>query len=504
MLSEEIEIKLHLPAEQANRFRRSALLRRHKLARASTSRLVSTYFDTPKLQLRKKGMALRIRRVGHVLEQTLKWNDPNGAGLQRRREFNHPVANDLPDLDVIQDAGVRGWLHRRGMAKALQEVFVTDIRRTKWPVYYDGAQIEVALDEGELRAGKGSSPVSEIELELVSGDPAALLDLAMAISSRLDVTLDHGSKASRGYALFEGAQARPVKGTDPALAGDMTLWAAFGAFMGSGVRQLVANAPVVLQGSDPEGVHQARVAVRRMRAALALFKPVLAEGPQSDLRRELRWLQQELGPARDWDVFIVETFTPLRRRAGASAALDRLANSAEDARQAGYTRAAAAISSRRFTSCLLRLEKWLLEGENDCRSDATLPEFAGAVLDRRRRRVLKMAGKSVITLPEESLHALRIELKKLRYAASFFQALYGRARSKAYLKTLAGLQDCLGSLNDAVVQGQLLAELEGRGQAADPEAVAMLTGWRAAHIDRGMSRLSALWKTFSGTGPFWK
>lgn len=504
MKNQEVEIKLSLAPNQASSFRRSTLLRDHKTGRAKTATLVSTYFDTPTLMLRQNGMALRIRRSGHDREQTLKWAKSATAGLQSRTEFNTPLKSDQPDLDVLdvpELVELRGFLAE---AKSISPIFASHIKRTTWVLNFNGSQIEVALDEGEVRSGKRSEPVSEIELELIDGEPIALVDLAMLIAKRLDVCPEVDSKAGRGYALYRGEMPGAKKVKPPNLSRDTSIWVAFQGFMYTGIKQLLANRSLILDGKDPEGVHQGRVAVRRMRAALSSFRPILNDGSMEKARTELRWMQQELGPARDWDVFLEEAILPLANRVPDDTSLKSLIKVAERQKVLGYERAWALLKSRRFATSLLWLERWLLEDGEEALSNESIPAFASKLLNNRRKKVRKKAGEDVLALPEATLHELRIELKKLRYSAQLFKSMYPQNKTQPYLERLSAMQDCLGGLNDAAVQQELLDRLKEAGTPVGRSAQSIIAGWHASHTDAGLAHLDELWTDFADARPFWR
>ncbi|RVU38494.1 CYTH and CHAD domain-containing protein [Hwanghaeella grinnelliae] len=504
MAFEEIEIKLRLAPRDAGRFRRARLLQEYKTAKAGWAHLVSTYFDTPDLALRTRKVALRIRRMGDALEQTLKAPKGLQGGLQSRTEWNAVVENEeKPDLSSIGDPKLRKWLRKRTKENGLTAVFTTDIKRTTWQILYNGTRLEVALDEGQILAGDRSRPISEVELELVEGDATDLVAFAQLLIEKYPLVLDRDSKAARGYALFADTEVSPVKAKDPDLTTDMTVWNAFSASVQSGVLQVMSNAPVVMLRDDPEGVHQARIGVRRIRAALSLFKNALDADKVAVAREDLKWLQQALGPARDFDVFLEEAVEPLIKAMPDEACLTRLKEVSETARKNGYDMAVDALSSSRYSAVLLRLEAWLLSPEHAA-ADVPLAQFAKRSLDKRLKAVLKSCGKHPARLPEADLHPLRIEFKKLRYAASFFQSLYGGKKKFAYIKQLAALQDCLGGLNDALVQGELMEALP-LGKAADAaRAKALMTGWHAARTQQGLSGLDKEWAAFKAFKPFWR
>src|SRR5262249_16979956 len=223
-------------------------------------------------------------------------------------------SGDQPELDKITDPRLRRLLADPNITRRLGPLFATDFRRTAWPLRFNDSLIELAFDRGEVRAKDASQPLCEIELELKNGRPEHIFDLAMAVHELLPVTLGGATKAERGYNLLTGEAPAPAKATPAGLTATMTARDAFAAAARSCLAQMRANEAPARLGEDPEGIHQLRVGLRRFRALVTAFRDTLSEEAHEFLARELRWLQQELNPARDWDVFITTTLTPIAER----------------------------------------------------------------------------------------------------------------------------------------------------------------------------------------------
>ena len=268
--------------------------------------------------------------------------------------------------------------------------------------------------------------------------------------------------------------------------------------------QLQANERAVLAGSqDPEAIHQLRVSVRRLRAAIASFRSIMAEAPATELAEGLDWLQAATGQARDWDVFRLETLTPLLRRLPEDAGLRALVHRVDEERERARGAALLALADRRFTGLLLRLvlliqdRAWQRPAEpGQLIGPAEEPGrlFAVAQLAKRARAVLKR-GRDRNDAEESSLHELRIACKKLRYTVEFFRTFVSKGKSRDALESLKDLQECLGSLNDAAV-GQRLLEQAGEGgtKASEARALGLVQGWQASRIEQDLAHLRRTWK----------
>jgi inorganic triphosphatase YgiF len=524
-MSDEIELKLLLNPAQLNKLNRLPLLRAFATGRAQRKQLDSTYFDTPEFDLRDRRIALRVRRIGERRIQTLKiapetaaaFSGGNGVshgGMQHYLEFESEIEGDLPDLAKIEAPALQAWFADLKLAERLEPVFTTAIERRALPLRMADTEIELAMDVGEIRARSRTEPVSEAELEIKWGQPNRLFELAMMLSQELPIRLGGPTKAARGYALYAGDAPRPVKALKPSLDPGMTVAQAFAAIFRSTIGQMRANEEAVFAATDPEGVHQLRVGVRRARAALSVFKPAMHESAHALLAEELRWLQRELGPARDLDVFLADTVAPLIHRLPSEPSLPALQKTAVAARRKAYERAHAALEDPRYARLLLRLELFLAEGTwkkpgesgEPSPADAPIRELAGALLDKRQRQ-LRRTHRKARDEDEAALHGVRIAAKKLRYACEFFRDLYGRKQAKAYTATLAELQDTLGAVNDAVVGHRLLDELEpalGKSGEDARLAVGIVMGWQAARIQDDLRRFEAAWQAWRATKPFWR
>ena len=400
-------------------------------------RLHSTYYDTGDFRLRRRGFTLRVRDDGERLVQTLKAEGRSvGGAVLRRNEWSRPVETPEPGLPVASDTAVRdavGPLRPSELAPA----FSTDVMRRTAVVEVAApdrgkALVELALDSGEIRARNRRETISELELELVEGPASALYELAMTMQASASLRIQTASKAKRGFVLTGGEGYAGHKAPPLALGCGVSVDEALGQIFRICADQCAANHDAVLGRSDPEGVHQFRVALRRMRSALVAFKGVLPAKDTAWLDREASRLIDLLGPARDWDVFIAETLATVRAARPDDETLVSLAAAAEEARARAYEQAEV-LRAPGHTAFLLRFGRWIetggWRGEADpAVLDRPLVRLGGRLLDKRHKRVLKR-GRDFEQLSDARLHQLRIALKKLRYAGEFFAAQYPRRQA---------------------------------------------------------------------------
>ncbi len=508
-MSDEIELKLAVAPDRVPELRRLELLRRLAERRGTGRRLSTTYFDTGDRALAKRGISLRIRDLGRRRVQTVKLPAEGPGGLQIQRELEARVAGDRPEVDKISDPRFERLFSE--IAGSLAPIFTTDVRRTAWPLRFGGSLIELALDQGEIRAGAARLPLSEVELELKDGRPEHVLELALALHKELPMTLGNETKAARGYALLEGSAPAPRKASPTGLLPIMTAREAFNVAARNCIAQMRANEGAARQGHDPEGIHQLRVGLRRLRALVSAYRDALSPEAHELLSRELRWLQQELNPARDWDVFIAGTLAPIAARVPA---LRPGLETAKELCELAQQRARAMLASPRYTAFLLQCHFWLATGAWASPGSAALErpvgELAAAILRRRHRRLVKFGGKKA-DLPEADLHRLRLLAKKQRYVAEFFRELYPRKATGRYIAALAAIQDVLGSLNDAIASRLLVEELERTlaevpsvGPTMAARGAGVVLGWQAVRILDDLDRVPGVWKDFLQRKVFWQ
>ena len=508
-MATEIELKLAIAPEHVERLLRLPLLKPVSRGRALTTHLYSVYYDTPDFALRTLGAALRLRRSGSTWMQTLKTAGRVDAGLHQREEIDTPVAAQLINYQALQQA-VPDLPFDNGLPSNLAPVFITDFKRTTRQLQTStGSSLELCIDRGSISSGTAEVPISEIELELKAGLPQHIVELALELLQHLPLRVEPKSKAQRGYALATGQTPAPVKADPPLLQASMTVTDAFRAIVFACVSHLQANEPGLLEGQDPEYLHQARVALRRLRSAFTVFKQAFPPESLAEQIAELRWLGGLLGPARDWDVFVTETLPQVFETFVDDKALQSVARRATRLRNAANEKARAAVASSRYTSMLLELNRALLRAPWSQSSadparlrEQPLLQFASDLLEHRHRTTLKH-GERVDRRDAVGLHQLRIRVKRLRYAAEFFSPLYEKKELRAYLAALTDLQKLLGAVNDAATAQRLIAELRPRRADQSQEALGTLRGWCAAIAHAPLAEFPKMWKRFEDSKRFW-
>ncbi|HYE00257.1 MAG TPA: CHAD domain-containing protein [Alphaproteobacteria bacterium] len=505
--NDEVEIKLLVAPEDVERLLAHP---RFAEAEAKVKPQRDVYYDTPDLDLLARGVALRLRRSGEAFIQTVKTLDAaegaGAAGATVRKEWEWPVAGDALDLGKLGGPGVRDYVPKE-VREALRPIFETDIRRTVLTLKVGRGAIEAAVDVGAVRAGGAEHRVSEMELELKGAPVPALYDLALELHRAVPLQLSSGTKAAAGYGLATGRKVQARKAATMVLTPAMTVADAFRHVVRACLSHLVANQGALLAGDTVDGIHQMRVAVRRLRSAFGLFRPFIADDESARLREELKWLAGALGPARDWDVFVTQILPRSEDYEAPAEARAALAEAAEAVRAAANVAALEAIRSPRYTDLLLTLGGWLEGGRWHQRADRGAPvngpihEAARTSLAKGFKRV-KRGGRKLDWEDAEPRHELRKDLKKFRYAVDFFKRLFPQDRVEPYLGALESLQDDMGELNDYAVAQHLFAELRNRAPAAGPAATALAARF-AKREKKRVKDLPKAWRRFMDADPFW-
>ena len=260
----------------------------------------------------------------------------------------------------------------------------------------------------------------------------------------------------------------PQKWRAPALDGHASAEPVFAALFSAALAQVEINARGAVRSTDPEYLHQLRIGLRRMRTLQRAFKV-------KGTKRRFRKLKPALAAARDWDVFcgwLENTSVPpqLKARARRRRALAR-------------RRAQDALSSPAFNEFLRGMQESKVSTSKDVRARA---------LESFHRKALKTARR-IDWQDEEDRHALRIRIRRLRYACEFFAPFFPRAPSAAYLRHVQALQDILGELNDVAVARRLLKDMK----AQPPMQLQRREG-------RLIAALGPAWVAFEKRRPFWK
>ena len=456
----EIELKLQLPPSALAALRADPLLARQQTTR---QQLENIYFDTDQRTLAQAGISLRLRSDGQHWLQTIKGRGSSQAGLYQREEIEFAVAG--PALEWQPLAGTAFEPALKALRDPLLPQFHTRFERQRLLLCgATGAKIELAIDQGEILAGDRREPLCELELELLDGPVDDVFSLALLLVERHPLVLGHHSKAERGSRLAQGAQhiAPVLKAGTLALSPGADAQALARTAIAQSLAHWQANEAGFLRlpdhhsPYDSEYLHQVRVAVRRLRVACGPLARAAGwdSANVAPLRDGLRTLGQRLGAARDWDVFIEDTWPALVDGLHDAALRQKLEEAAGLLQRTAHLQARAALQGRETQRLLLQLGRRLAQPDEA----STLLTYALTVRLEKLAHPFRQALTQLEHMSPARLHRLRIAAKQLRYLTEFIAPTYDPQAAELWLEWLKKAQTVLGARNDRVAaQTQLKA-----------------------------------------------
>ncbi len=485
-------------AADAARLARLGPLAGRRAGRPKTTAIAMVWHDTAEGCLAGHGLALAqaggLWRLERLVPGKAMWPPAVPA---------KPIAEaaKLEDLLALLPPEARGG--------TLAPVAAFTGRQREMPLRHAGEAARLIVLEGTLRGVLQESPACRLVL---CGAPGAMAALASELADAMLLRVPTATLAAQAIAFARGTAPMPRRLGAPAVQPGETMADSFGAILAHLGDVILYWATQVPGAESAEPVHQMRVAVRRLRSALSVFRRAFPTPPPDwlqDLAARLKRLARVLGAGRDWDVFIAETGAAVQRAFPADPRIGQLLISATRRRDAAYAAIAAYFgpdtqAGRDWRELALTLallparEPWL-EAQSGMIANDTA-DFAATALRRRLRHVLA-SGEDVSGLTADALHELRKQAKRLRYAIEFFAPLFPEKAVKKYLPRLETLQAEFGVLNDSAVACTLVSGLgggEGRAFAAG-----VVHGFGAAASLRSVRRVQRGWRKFYRTEPFW-
>lgn len=423
-------------------------------AQPDVQELVATYFDTPDLRLARVGITLRRRTGGPDAGWHLKQPKVDDARVEVRRPLGRATRTPPRALVDLVRVQVRD-------ARLIAAATLTTHRVVVPLLDEDGAVVaEVADDRVEGQVPAGGDPVEwrEIEVELVAGDRALLAAVVERLRQAGAAPASSSSKLAR------------VLGTDPRAAKPDPLDA--GSDAGAVVRRHLAEQVAALVRRDPQArvdtpdaVHKMRVATRRLRSALATFRPLLDRAVTEPVRDELRWLGQVLGGPRDQEVMHARLLDllaaeppdlvlgPVRRRVDIEL---------RGRHRASHRALVTELDGARYFRLLDALEALVAQPPLTERALGPAGDELPRLVARARRRVLGLAADADAAATADAravaLHDVRKAAKRARYAAEAVAPVFGAPATELAV-AMERLQEVLGEQQDSLVTREALREL---------------------------------------------
>jgi CHAD domain-containing protein len=432
------------------------------LERTGAVTIRDRYLDTQDWRLHRAGATLRIRTAGRRSEATMKSKGTLVDGLRDRRELTEPLSPAEPEAVRALPGEVGRSVRALAGRRRLRQLFEIRNRRVIFAIAIDGATVgELSLDDTTIPVARGRpARLQRVEIEV---EPAAVDSVAPFVDElRSSAGLRPASASKFQAGLLASGLVPPARDDlgPTAVRVEMTVGElAFGVLRRQ-FATFLEREPAARLGEDPEGVHDMRVATRRMRAAMSLFREALPVRTQR-LRDELKWVAGVLGEVRDLDVQLVQ----LRQwEADMSpedvAALRPLVERLEARHARARSDMLDALDSRRYERTVAGMTDLLKRGPLRRAPASRMPaQIAAPDLVRRRYRPVRKRGDAIgPSSPPEDFHALRIRCKRLRYAAEFLSPLAPK-QSERLISALVEVQDCLGEHQDAQVAMARLREM---------------------------------------------
>ena len=487
----EVELKLNIP----DRHVYDAILQDPSLFHQSAVReYETTYYDTADGSLRANGLAYRIRRTGDKFTATVKDHGRHEGGLHIRHEWNRPLAQNEPDITVFDDLPVGETLCTAIASNSLEPLFTTSfVRHTGHYTSADGSVIEVAADLGAILCGSSQEPISELELELKSGQIASVLRLGAHLADGYGLTAHSRSKFARGLTLSglapdmpQAPQPQPHK--QSSLPRALTLL-----LIGSTQEILSAYEEYTAAPTDKESVHALRVKIRQMRSLLAFFRPLVDPDQYETAQNMLKTLADDFAGLRELDVLHDEWNKLAPMLPSSLAGRMALDKCLQAARHREHIRLAEQHDRGLSTAALLNLWADLTDLSRDKfpYEQLTLGEYTERQFEDWLNRLAREYHK-LDSADYTSIHNLRLSVKKNRYVLSCLEPVLAK-RHRKMLPRLKNLQDCLGAICDGYRHTAVLAQLAERSRSPLLQYErGIMTGWQLTGRQRLLAKLAKL------------
>ena len=483
-----MELELALDADEASRLPRLKLLAPLRAGGSRSRRVRIVWHDSPEGGLAEQGLV--------VARQGQDWR------LERLRPDGQfwPPGAPAPVL-----AQARSLAALSGAPPTLTEVAAFEGRTLELTLSCERGPAILTLLQGSARGVSAAQRLSRVSLK---GSEPMVADLAGRLAGELHLGVPCQGLAAEAIAWARGAPAPPRHHGPPELPEGLAIAQAFACVAGQLTDVILHSAPLAARGNDgPEPVHQMRVAVRRLRSAIKVFRRALPSPRLAAADAGLKALARELAPTRDWDVFATETAAQVAKAFPEDKRLQHLLRAAEKRRRGCHAHLSAWLDGAEFRrlgialACLASGDERLAPlNEDDADALATtLAELAVQTLGRRHRKLAQLDA-DIASLEPAALHAIRLRAKRLRYAAEIFAPLYPGKTAHRFIRRLSRVQDRLGALNDGAVAAGLLAELPGEHRYA----TGLVLGFLGARAGKARGRIDKAWQRFVRATPFWE
>jgi triphosphatase len=490
---EVLELEFALPVSELARFARFPVLSALRQGRIGSYRVDIQWLDKAGGAVAGSGVLIEAPRRGPQRLVSL---------LPDREAAWHPgmVPEALATLNPKESQG-------SDLNEPLIPLAAFTGRRRSQKLILGNAVVGLSLLHGQLRSVLAEREVARLRL---SGPAPAVLDVARRLVSAFPLLPPDRSLAAEAFSLATALASGPQRHGAPDTTGAESVEACFTHAIGHLLGVALYFTPIARAGVGTEGVHQLRVALRRLRSVLKVFRP-LTDNPQSRaLDEALRDFLALLGPARDWDVFLVGIGRKMTALLPEDRRMRSLLRAAEAERQAAYQGLATALDGPAWRGVLLAGIAFLhgkpwrdgADPERLAALDAAPQDFAALTLGKRWRK-LRKAGEDIEELEPDALHEMRLDAKRLRYAAEVLAPVFPSKATRRFQRNLSALQEELGLSNDASVARLLVRQLERDKDAGRAWAIGIVEGWCLARATADRRAILEIWDKLEAKESFW-
>ena len=484
----EIELKFQIPQEK-----RELIFKALQRKNVQHKHLKAHYFDNDSFQLSQHSVSLRQRLENEIWIQTIKVATPH---YFQRIEIEETIeTNDELRLDQYQ----KNKQIPKNIRQLLLEIkdqlniqFETEIERSTALFNFQNSQIEIALDRGNIFTTKNNSnlDIYEIEFELKQGSIQDLVSFILPRIKRYGLWLDIRNKAQQGFKLAQNIQDNPVQfQSDVTIDPKNSTEIALRKIVNNCLQHLLPNSTAIAsENFNSNHIHQARVAIRRLRSALKTFSH-WSKHIDLSWETELRQLFRTLGTSRDLNVIQEELIPQLEQVGAPSFKIEAHSNNEN-------SKTSAMFRSLNFNHLILSLLQFIHQQLHD--DSRSAQKVAKKQLSQLHQQI-QIDTKHFLDLDSKSQHRTRKRLKRLRYSIEFVVTLYNKQESRAFIKALKPAQESLGKFNDLCVTEQILKQYV----MAQPE-IWFALGWIASQKQIWLLQSQRDLSQFIQAKPFWE
>jgi CHAD domain-containing protein len=481
-----MELELCLHPDDVAKLSRLTRLAPLKSGKARSRAVKIVWHDGAGRELAQQGLALAEHRAQWELE------------LLRPQGDHWPPGAPAPVLASARTPEQLG----RSLPVPLLPVAALEGRASQIGLTTEQGPITLTLLDGEVRSVVGQHRVNRVALQ---GGAEPVRALALGLAGDIRLSVPSTSLAAEAFAIATGVPPASRREGPPELPEGLSIAEAFAHVVGHLGDMILQLAPKAADGgAGPEPVHQMRVAVRRLRSAIRVFRHAFGSAEIVEADTALKELARKLAPTRDWDVFVTDTAAAVIEAMPTEKRLQRLLAAAERRRRACRDDLRQFLDSAEFRhlgivlACLAggfqRATTPEAAGES-----TSLADFAAQMLGKRYKRLVRI-DHELSDLDPAALHAIRLQAKRLRYTAEIFASIYPGKPTRRFIHRLSRLQERLGALNDGAVCENLMDQVSNGGHAF---AIGLLLGFIAARNRKLRRQIDRAWTRFRQLEPFW-